>query len=468
VQLIDGRGRSIQLGSLLGRGGEGSVFALSDPAVVAKIYHQPADAERTAKIGAMARLRTDRLTRLAAWPIETLHDRPRGATVGLIMPRATGYKAIHNLYGPKTRRVEFPRAGWPFCIHAAANVARAFAVIHEHGHVIGDVNHGNVVVSGQATAMLIDCDSFQIAASGRRFLCDVGVSTHQPPELQTLPTFRGVTRTPNHDNFGLAVLIFQLLMMGRHPFAGTYLGSGDMPIERAIRELRFAYGPAAPSRQMKPPPNTLPFDALPSSVGRQFERAFSPEGLRDGNRPLARDWVRALEQLGERLKRCDRLHSHSHLETLPACPWCAIESQTGVRLFAATAVDPARSVNAFDLEAVWAEILAVKSPGAAPPLPGRFAISSAAPNRGRQTERVPTVSQVAAAVVATIFRIPDGSGGKARQQVGPGATGPNRLPPAGSARRETTPFARRSAIWSAPARRTWRCRPAGSRRFARS
>jgi DNA-binding helix-hairpin-helix protein with protein kinase domain len=403
---------------MLGRGGEGSVFALSDPAVVAKVYHRPADDERAAKIGVMARLRTERLTRLAAWPIETLHDGPGGATVGLIMPRVTGYRAIHNLYGPKTRRVEFPRAGWPFCIHAAANVARAFAVIHEHGHVIGDVNHGNVVVSGQATAMLIDCDSFQIAAGGWRFLCDVGVSTHQPPELQTLPTFRGVARTPNHDNFGLAVLIFQLLMMGRHPFAGTYLGSGDMPIERAIRELRFAYSPAAQSRQMKPPPNTLPFDALAPSVGRLFERAFSSGGARDGGRPLARDWVRALEQLGERLKRCDRQRGHSYLETLTTCPWCAIESQTGVRLFAATAIDPARPANAFDLEAVWAEILSVKSPGVAPPLPGRVAILSRRPNRARRKECITTVSQVAAAVVATIFRIPDSDGGKARPPVG--------------------------------------------------
>jgi DNA-binding helix-hairpin-helix protein with protein kinase domain len=29
--------------------------------------------------------------------------------------------------------------------------------------------------------------------------------------------------------------------MGRHPFAGRYLGLGEMPIERAIAECRFAY-----------------------------------------------------------------------------------------------------------------------------------------------------------------------------------------------------------------------------------
>ena len=34
----------------------------------------------------------------------------------------------------------------PFLIHTAANIARAFAVVHESGQVIGDVNHGNIVV----------------------------------------------------------------------------------------------------------------------------------------------------------------------------------------------------------------------------------------------------------------------------------------------------------------------------------
>jgi DNA-binding helix-hairpin-helix protein with protein kinase domain len=400
VQLTDSRGRSVQLGAELGRGGEGSVYALSDPTLVAKVYHRPADSERAAKLAAMARLSTDRLTLLAAWPIETLHDRPGGSMVGLLMPRATGYKAIHQLYGPKTRRIEFPRAGWPFCIHAAANVARAFAVVHEHGHVIGDVNHGNVVVSGRATAMLIDCDSFQVAAGPRSYLCDVGVSTHQPPELQTVPSFRGIVRTQNHDNFGLAVLIFQLLVMGRHPFAGTYLALGEMPIERAIQEFRFAYGPAAQSRQMKPPPNTLPFEALPSSVGRLFERAFAQEGARDGGRPLAREWVLALERLGERLKRCNRNQGHSYLDTLADCPWCAIESQTGVRLFAPTVTDPAHNRPGIDLNAAWNGILAVTGPGPAPRLPDWTTLTYRPSTRARHKGRIRKVRQAAAAVLA--------------------------------------------------------------------
>ena len=157
------------------------------------------------------------------------------------------FKSIHLLYGPKSRLAEFPQATWAFLVHAACNLARALAVLHAGGNVVGDINHGNVLVSSRGVIKLIDCDSFQIQAGERRYLCEVGVPTHTPPELQG-HNLRTVTRTPNHDAFGLAVVIFQLLFLGRHPFSGTFLGRGDMPLERAIRELRFAYGRFAATR----------------------------------------------------------------------------------------------------------------------------------------------------------------------------------------------------------------------------
>ncbi len=368
--VVDSLGRTVLLGAEIGRGGEGTVLAVADrPGLVAKLYHKPLGTEHVAKLRAMIALKTERLLKIAAWPVDTVHQQVGGPALGLLMPRVVGYKPIHQLYSPKARRGEFPRAGWPFLIHAAANLARAFAVVHEHGHVVGDVNHGNVVVSGQAMVLLIDCDSFQIASAGQRFLCDVGVSTHQPPELQAQSTFRGVVRTPNHDNFGLAVLIFQVLMMGRHPHAGRFLGTGDLPIERAIVEHRFAYGSNAAARQMQPPPGSLPLEVLSGPVASAFERAFSPDGMRERGRPTGREWIAALEQLAERLKRCHRKSGHSYLETLRACPWCEVETKAGAVFFAGSVVDPPASARGIDLAAVWAEIEAVLPPGGTTPLP---------------------------------------------------------------------------------------------------
>lgn len=230
--IYDSRGQRLPLGSSLGKGGEGSVFDVCDNrGLVAKVYHKPVSREGVVKLTNMVRLRTDRLLSLAAWPVDLVYEKP-GVVIGLLMPKATG-KAIHTLYGPKSRLAEFPTADWRFLIHTAGNIARAFGVIHEHGHVIGDVNHGNLLVSDRATVRLIDCDSFQIKADGNHFLCEVGIETHTPPELQG-KRFRDFTRTANHDHFGLAVLIFQLLFMGRHPFSGTHLGAGEMPISKRL------------------------------------------------------------------------------------------------------------------------------------------------------------------------------------------------------------------------------------------
>jgi hypothetical protein len=65
-----------------------------------------------------------------------------------------------------------------------------------------------------------------------------------PPELQG-KRLDQVTRTSNHDSFGMAVLVFNLLFMGRHPFAGKYLGRDDMPMDKAIAQFRFAYSARA-------------------------------------------------------------------------------------------------------------------------------------------------------------------------------------------------------------------------------
>ena len=285
--ITDSSGRPIALGGEIGRGGEGAVYARGGPARGGG-EALPRAAERrrkAAKLAAMAALGSERLLRLTAWPVGTLHREAGGPVAGLLMPRIEGHQAIHTLYSPKSRLTAFPQAGWPFLVHAAANAARAFAAIHEHGHVIGDVNHGNLVVSPQATVKLIDCDSFQIAAGDQLFRCEVGVATHTPPELQG-KSFREVTRTTNHDAFGLAVIVFQLLFMGRHPFSGAYSGPGEMPLERSISEFRFAYSKHAADYQMRPPPATPALATVSPEVAALFERAFGDAGA-DGGATVA-------------------------------------------------------------------------------------------------------------------------------------------------------------------------------------
>jgi DNA-binding helix-hairpin-helix protein with protein kinase domain len=362
----------MSLGKKLGAGGEGAVYEVADgQGLAAKVYLGKVAEEQAAKLAAMIALRKDNLLPFSAWPTGSLHERPGGPLAGFVMQRIAGFKPIHSLYSPKSRMSEFPRADWTFLLSAATNLARAFAAIHAEGNiVIGDVNHGNVLVSDQALVKLIDCDSVQITAGGRTFLCGVGVSTHTPPELQG-GSLR-VLRTPDHDLFGLAVLLFQLLFMGRHPFSGRYLGPGDLALERAIKEFRFAYGASAQARQMLPPPHAPDLSLVTPDVAPLFERAFAPEGAQKDRRPSAAEWVSALG--GLKVRTCRVSPAHSYPTALSACPWCAIEGGAGILLFSVAGLHMPGLSGAFKLETVWAQILAVPSPGLAPAIPQRTAL----------------------------------------------------------------------------------------------
>lgn len=363
----DSSGRKLQLGQLLGRGGEGAVYELAGPTPprVAKLYHAPPATAKVDKVRAMIASAHPSMLTVAAWPLDTIHAAPNGPVTGLVMPKVTGYGEIHLLYSPAHRRSDFPRADWGHLVHAARNVAAAVETVHARGHVVGDVNQKNFTVAANATVMLVDCDSFQISHGGLIYPCEVGVAHFTPPELQGRP-FHTVRRTANHDAFGLAVLCFHLLFMGRHPFAGRYHGAGDMPIERAIREWRFSFGAAARRVLMEPPPGALPLAAVPPAVAALFEEAFG-QSTADA-RPPASQWRLALDALSRQLKTCARVGIHKFFDGLTACVWCELEGRTGVVFF----LDVTRSAAAglaFDIAATWMAIERVGVPLPLPALP---------------------------------------------------------------------------------------------------
>lgn len=377
----DVRGASgrIPLGKLLGKGAEGAVYEVPGRAdAAAKIYVNPASAERSAKLIAMQSLITPALAQLTAWPIEVLRS-PNGNVCGFLMANLRDSKDIHRLYSPKSRLSEFPSADWRMLVRAALNTAKAFAALHENGFLVGDVNHGGVRVAANATVKLIDCDSFQISHQGRIYLCEVGVQDFTPPELQG-HVFRQTVRTANHDNFGLAVLIFQLLLNGRHPFAGRFRGPQDMPIEKAIPQFRYAYGSNTAATGMQPPPYSAPPSAASPQVAALWERAFGSAGVAASGRPSAQEWVRVLSELEKHFARCNVQSSHYYFAGHGSCPWCPIE-KAGVALFGIPVGTVARPMGGpFNMDAVWRDILAL----AVPALPALSGLPQATPSASAQ------------------------------------------------------------------------------------
>ena len=157
----------LTVGQLIGKGGEGEVFLLngrSDQAV--KIYSLGLRAKREEKVRAMVLKGLAAKTNLVAYPREIVSD-PGGKFLGFLMRLVSGYRPIHELYSPKSRQQNFPKADYRFVVRAALNVASAIGKVHQTGCVVGDLNHSGVLVSTKATVALIDADSFQFRLAPR-------------------------------------------------------------------------------------------------------------------------------------------------------------------------------------------------------------------------------------------------------------------------------------------------------------
>lgn len=361
-RFVTASGAPIQIGRELGKGGEGSVFEVPAlPNQVAKLYHKSVEGPKQEKLRFMATHGGQALLQYAAWPQDTLHSSANGPVAGFLMAKVIGRDPIHMLYSPAHRRQDRPNAAWDFLLYIARNTAAAFETLHTHGHVLGDVNQGNVMVGSDSKVILIDCDSFQINANGTLHLCEVGVSHFTPPELQGLPSFHGVKRSANHDNFGLALLIFHLLFGGRHPFSGVpQKKEAGEALECDIKAFRYAYARDAQLRGMLPPPKAIPMTLVPDSMQAMFEQAFTEKGGA-GARPTAHQWVAAIDALRKRLKKCASTPIHTYPDHLTRCPWCDLE-QHGVVYFVDLGTTVTSTASGFLLTKVWALIEVVPSP----------------------------------------------------------------------------------------------------------
>ena len=375
-------GHTFTLGKRLGGGGEGEVF-LAGPSgdLAVKLYKNPRRPRLEAKIRAMVQAGLAAQSELAAFPWAVMLGSD-GLFAGFLMRAVRDRLPLHEVYAPAARKQHFPTADYGFLAHTATNIARAVASVHLTGCVIGDVNASGMLVDHQATVALVDADSFQFVTATQKFPCLVGTPEYTPPELQGR-SLEGITRTPNHDNFGLAVLIFQTLMMGHHPFNGVYSSSvqNPPPISKRIEQLHYPHPipdpnhpsawdwlhahnaslsregsstrPGSPHHAsgtgtgstdtgqqrpttarrvpVTPPPGLPSLVELSPVLAALFAQALNTRG--DVERPTAQQWVEALEAFEASLYVCPEDKHHLYPGHLNSCPWCQMEVQSGTPLF---------------------------------------------------------------------------------------------------------------------------------------
>jgi hypothetical protein len=342
-------GRAIRTGNELGRGGEGTVYAvIGDASLVAKIYgERQRTAGREAKLQAMiARPPDDAMRRATpphvsiAWPVDVLYDGRQ--FVGFVMPHRGSGHDIVELFNPRERARLYSNFDWRYCHTAAANLAQALAALHASGAVMGDVNQKNVCVTAEALVTLVDTDSFQVRGlDGTVHRCEVGMPEYTPAELQG-QSLAQVDRTIHHDAFGLAVLIYQLLMDGRHPFMGVPAPEQAAVSDAHLRCIREGLLPWRVGSGYTLPPAALPFETLDPAVRGLMEQCFVAGHQQPSKRPTAAEWMRALHDAAKRLRLCTRNPQHWYGKHTSACPWCAREPRLPIAAPPSAPVRPAQ------------------------------------------------------------------------------------------------------------------------------
>ena len=285
----------LSTGRLIGAGGEGAVYEdRNDPRMVIKVLHQQhATAERSAKLRAMCNNPPQNAQALS-WPDVVETD---AGGLRYRMPRASGKAGTAYRFLSANERRQLPQhqQEYEYRTKIGVKIAEAFRWVHTIHVRIGDVNPSNILVSDDGSVMLIDCDSFQIPGppGHQPYPCVVGSPEYTAPEIND---FQRQFRSQDSDNFALAVLLYQLLGNGSHPYQGIDASAGEAVsnIRDRIKDHRFAH--QSKEGQWRPTPGQVrSWRAMPEPVRNAFRQAFSPGASHIG-RPSADAWASILEQ----------------------------------------------------------------------------------------------------------------------------------------------------------------------------
>jgi hypothetical protein len=325
--------RSLVLGKLVKSGGAGSVYLLPGaPAQVAKLYHPHLDrAANRRKLEAMLELSPELPDQVEngkryvqiAWPQAAVFD-GQGGFAGFVMPlldMAQTAELEQIMQERQARAAGLPTGLGPK-LTLAANLAAVLDALHQQQHYVVDLKPVNLRFYRDSLYIaMLDCDGFSIQGHAERFPAEQFTADYLAPEFQRKGMPAGTEMA--QDRFALAVVIFQLLNFGIHPYSGRP-GNAQVAtdIPGRIRDGYYAYGV---KRHKNMAPNATSGHALmPPELRAMFDRAFSSSPT--PQRPSAADWAQLLrgyaQRSGGKLVVCAANAEHQHFAG-QGCAACA-------------------------------------------------------------------------------------------------------------------------------------------------
>lgn len=224
------RGEPLQLGSQfeLASGGEGVVYTFPhDEKYLIKIYKKNAHSSAEKRTHFIEQMRTMinedkyricRKKTFLAWPQMPVYD-ANHQLIGFVMNKCSG-KSLGSLKSPALIGRIFPHWDRLDLAKVALDFVRKVSFLAENGVYVNDFNPENFLVDEAHNVSFIDCASFQVQTpSGQYHTTGTFFASHIAPELVLHPQNLLYPRNIHHVEFGTAIVVFNILMYGLHPYS---------------------------------------------------------------------------------------------------------------------------------------------------------------------------------------------------------------------------------------------------------
>ncbi len=347
IAAINNKGKqtplSLDKSESLGSGAVAEVYRAGQPfpELAAKIYYDPSNFNRK-KIEAMLAAPPDSLIASIdarnyaqyAWPTHLLLDNKKLA-IGYLMPLIPKHESttMEVFINPVLRQ----RAGLKALdaislrLEIARNLSALLVDLHKKGHHFIDFKPQNICVYRNSHLVtLLDCDGYSINSQSSpsfpathyssEYIAPEALSNHMRPEDMGI----------EQDRYVLAVLIFQIMNNGIHPFQGVMSPGTDVSelntTDKKVKKWLYPYGKAAHPR-IQPLASSI-HGCIDGISRNYFDRAFSGA---PGKRPTTIEWFhhlsRLLDSKQHQLARCkNEPNNPAHIHFLgKPCMACQLE-----------------------------------------------------------------------------------------------------------------------------------------------
>lgn len=326
-------GQSVILGTMLGQGGEGSVFKTNTP-YVAKIYKpEKTTSHRMTKIQALLDKGLDFPG--ICIPKAILYNSKK-EFVGYLMQKAEGEK-VRSLYMKPLFMKKFPSWKKRDLVELCITILKKIGYLHKNGIILGDINPDNIVIKTPKDVFFVDCDSYQVDG----IPCPVGTIPFTPPELQN-KNYNSILRTVGNENFAVAVLLFSLMVTGQMP----YNQKNGESAQQNIINMDFSY-PLGEASNKKTPAGQWRFlwSHLPRFIKEAFYNTFNKGGAysTESIRLNSYDWFKKFSEYlrlldsgkyGEQDKMSEQVYPTRFKKqkgvTYVKCPQCGEETDESI------------------------------------------------------------------------------------------------------------------------------------------